>query len=132
MMVGEALLVSLRDDTAVQSIFGHPARIYDDETEVPAYPFVRLEAHETLDAGAAGAPGTEHRLLLGFESRDGGILEARAGLRAIRAAIERAELSVPGLYVVLVRVLFADVMRRADRRAFRGALRVQIITEEAE
>lgn len=127
--VQAALMAVLKADPAVADIFG--PRIYDDETEAPAYPFVRLERHECRPAGASLGEASEHVVTLAVSSRDGGVREARAALAALRDAVDAAVWSLPEGRVVLAHVTYSDAMRQADRRAFRGLIRIRMITEEA-
>lgn len=91
--VQAALMAALRTDAGVAAVFG--ARIYDDETEAPAFPFVRLERHECRPAGASLGEASEHIVSLAAASRDGGVREAREGLAALRAAVDAAYWSLP-------------------------------------
>ncbi len=124
-----ALLSVLRADAGVAEIFG--PRIYDDESEAPAYPFVRVERHECRPAGASGGEASEHVFTLAVSSRDGGVREARGALAALRRAVDDAEWTLPEGRVALALTTYSDAMRQADRRAFRGIIRFRIITEEA-
>ena len=56
---------------------------------------------------------------------------AKECLSALRAAVESADWAVEGQHVVLSQVIFADAMRTPDKRAFRGVVRIRIISEEA-
>ncbi len=127
--VQAALLSVLRGDADVAAIFG--PRIYDDESEAPAFPFVRVERHECRPVGASLGEATEHVFTLAVSSRDGGLREARGALAALRAAVDAAEWSLPEGRVALAYTTYSDVMRQADRRAFRGLIRFRIISEEA-
>ncbi len=127
--VQDALLSVLRSDAAVADIFG--PRIYDDESEAPAYPFVRLERHECRPAGASLGEATEHVFTLAVSSRDGGLREARGALAALRAAVEGAVWTLPEGRIAHAYTVYSDAMRQADRRAFRGVIRFRIISEEA-
>lgn len=127
--VQSALMAVLRADAGVAAVYG--TRIYDDETEAAAFPFVRLERHECRPIGASLGEASEHVVTLAASSRDGGVREAREGLTALRAAVDRAEWSLPDGRVVLAHVTYSDAIRQADRRAFRGLIRIRIITEEA-
>jgi hypothetical protein len=126
-----ALLAALRGDGAVQAVFGSPARLYDDESEAPAFPFARLERHEMRTLPAAGGDTAEDILTLSVSSRHGGLREAKACLDTLREAFGRVEWSVPGRSIGLAYTLYADVMRQSDRRAFRGVIRFRIFSEEA-
>ncbi|MEZ5945911.1 MAG: DUF3168 domain-containing protein [Hyphomonas sp.] len=120
----------LRADAGVQSVFGSPARVFDAESEEPLFPYALLERHETTPGGASLVKGLEHRITLACYSRDDGLKGAKQCLSALRTAVDQADWAVPGAHVVLAQVLYADAMRTADRRAFRGVVRVRIISEE--
>ncbi|MEM7766446.1 MAG: DUF3168 domain-containing protein [Pseudomonadota bacterium] len=126
-----AVMGVLRADLAVQALFGSPPRIFDDETQAPIFPNVRLERHETRDAGASCVPALEHRITLALASRWGGRAFAKHAMGQLRHVLETQGLSVPGQQIVLQQVLFTDVIRAADRRSFRGVLQLRIIAEEA-
>ncbi len=127
----QAVMVALRTDPDVQAVFGNPARVYDDETQGPSYPYATLERHETRPADAADVAGTEHILTFGVASRFGGRAYAKEALGALRIAVERADIAPAGQVVVLAYPTYGDVFRTRDRQAFRGILRVRILTEEA-
>ena len=126
--VQDALLSVLRADAAVTAIFG--PRIYDDESEAPAFPYLRVERHECRPAGASLGEATEHVFALAVSSRDGGLREARGALAALREAVDAADWSLPEGRIALAHTTYSDVMRQADRRAFRGVIRFRIISEE--
>lgn len=126
-----AFLVALRADADVQAVFGNPARIFDDESPEPVFPYAELERHEVEDRGTSGKAGQAHTLTLSVRSRDDGRAGAKAALGALRAASERAEVALMGQRTVLIQPVYSDVMRARDLRSFRGVLRVRIITEEA-
>ena len=126
-----AFLAALRADADVQALLGHPARIFDDETTEPVFPYAELERHEVATRGAAGVDGQAHTLTLAVRSRDGGRSVAKEILGALRAAAEAAEPVLAGQRVVLVQTVYCDVMRAPDLRSFRGLIRIRIITEEA-
>ena len=129
--VQAALMVALRADTDVQSVFGTPPRVFDAESEEPLYPYALIERHETTPAGASLVSGLEHRITLACYSRDDGVRGAKACLSALRTAVEGADWTVEGQHIVLAQVVYADAMRTADRRAFRGVVQIRIISEEA-
>ncbi|MEO0982694.1 MAG: DUF3168 domain-containing protein [Pseudomonadota bacterium] len=129
--VQDALMAALRADPVVQSVFGDPARVHDDETRGAAFPYARLERHETRPADASGCAGAEHVVTLSTLSRHGGRREAVDAVSALREAVNRADLQPVGQRVVLVQPTYSDVFRTTDRRAFRGVLRIRIISEGA-
>ena len=73
----------------------------------------------------------DYRLTLSTASRHGGRAFALQLVGALRAALETTPLQVAGQTVVLQQVVYADVMRTADLRRFRGLVRLRIISEEA-
>ncbi len=125
-----AVLTALRQDAEVQRVFGHPARIYDDETRGPSYPFAVLERHETRPAGSAGVAAMEHVLSFSVASRFGGRGYAKEAMGTLRAALQRAQIVPTGQVIVLAYPTYGDVFRTRDRQAFRGILRLRIISEE--
>ena len=126
-----AVLDLLRADTGVQELFGQPPRIHDGDAGAPAFPFARLERVEESDAGASCVEARDYRLTLSTASRHGGRAFALQLVGALRAALETTPLQVAGQTVVLQQVVYADVMRTADLRRFRGLVRLRIISEEA-
>jgi len=128
--VQKAVMTALRADEDVRRVFGAPPRVYDDETEGPAYPYATLERHETRPAGSAGVAGMEHTFTFSVSSRFGGRAYAKEALGALRAALERAEIAPEGQKIVLAFPTYGDVFRTSDRHAFRGILRLRIISEE--
>jgi len=126
----KAVMTALRSDADVQAQFGSPARVYDDETQGPSYPYATLERHETRPAHTADIAGTEHIFTFAVASRFGGRAYAKEALGALRAAIERANIAPAGQVVVLAYPTYGDVFRTRDRQAFRGILRIRILTEE--
>lgn len=124
-----ALLAGLRADTRLQALLGSPPRLFDGETEAPAYPFALLERHEVTPSDASGVAGLEHRLTLSVRTRESGRAGAMAALGDLRAAVETLDLHLSGQRVVLLHVVYADVLRTQDLRAFRGLLRVRAVTE---
>ncbi|MEM0984641.1 MAG: DUF3168 domain-containing protein [Pseudomonadota bacterium] len=129
--VAAGVLAMLRSDSQLQDMFGTPARVFDDETRAPVFPFIRLERLRTTDAGAIDTPALEHTVTFSTASRWGGRLRAKIGLGRLRYALETQPIAVSGLHVVMQQVTYSDVLRAADRRSFRGVLQFRMITEEA-
>ena len=124
-----ALLAGLRDDPDLRALLGTPPRLFDGETEAPAYPFALLERHEATPADASRVAATEHRLTLSVRTREAGRAGAMAALGVLRRAVDGLDLRLQGQRVVLLHVVYADVLRTQDLRAFRGLLRVRAVTE---
>ncbi|MCR9194975.1 MAG: DUF3168 domain-containing protein [Hyphomonas sp.] len=124
------LLEALRGDSGLQTMLGSPARVFDDETRAPLFPYIMLERWERQDASTSGVNGADHRLQFATLSRDGGHSAAKELLAALRMALQRVELILDNQHVVLVHPTYSDVMRAPNRQVFRGVMRVRIITEE--
>lgn len=129
--VQAALMELLRANADVQAVFGNPARVFDAETDEPIFPYAQLERHEVTAGGAALVEGHEHCLSVAVFSREGGLRAAKAAVSAMRVAVEGASWTVPGRHIVMAHVVYGDVMRTSDKRAFRGLVRIRIISEEA-
>ena len=123
-----ALMAGLRGDAGVVAAFGDPARVYDDETRAPAFPFARIERHESVPTGTGDI---EHRISIAVTSREGGLWQAKDALSAIRAGVESLTWDVAGHHVVMAHVIYADTMRASDAESYRGLMRIRIISEEA-
>ncbi len=126
-----ALLEALRADPVVRAHLGMPARVFDQDTFAPAYPFARLERHEMTPAGSSQYGGQDHRFTLVVISRHGGRAEAREIVDVLARAAEAASFELAGQSIVLVRAVYTDVLRSSDMRSFRGLLRLRIVAEEA-
>lgn len=130
--IAETVLRVLRAGLAVREALGDPARVLDGETRVEAFPYVRLERHEVRPGDAVNPPRHEHVLQFVSLSRHSGLSEAKGILGALRAAIEANDWpneTLPDQRIVTAMVTYSDVMRTRDRRAYRGVLRVKLITE---
>ena len=130
--VQAALMTALRSDEEIKRVFGTPPRVYDDESRAPAFPFARIDRHETRPAGAADVPGLEHTLTFSVSSRFGGHAYAKEAVGVLRSAIERADIVSEGQNIVLAYPTYGDVFRTSDQQTYRGILRVQIVSEEID
>lgn len=125
-----ALLAALRADASVQAVLGEPARVFDDETPSPAYPYAVIERHESQAANGVMTRGLEHTVQIATYSRHGGAYESKRLLSALRAAFEGLHITLPDQRVVLLIPTYCDAMRTKNQYLFRGVLRVRIVTEE--
>jgi len=125
-----ALREGLRADVAVQAVLGNPARVYDDETPGPAYPYAVIERHESRAANGANTRGLEHTVQIVTYSRHGGAYESKRLLGALRVAVQALEFDLPDQRMILVIPTYCDAMRTKNQYLFRGVLRVRILTEE--
>ena len=126
----DAVLSALRSDETIQSVLGNPARLFDDESRQPNYPYAVLERHESTDSSSSNHFSLEHRLQFATYSRHGGLREAKAILGALKHAMEHLSLSLTHQRIVLTIPTYCDVMRTQNQTVFRGVLRVRIHTEE--
>ena len=125
-----ALMEMLRADAGVQAVFGSPARVFDGETERPAYPYAELVSVETRDVASAHAPGGEHRLTFAVNVREARREDASAGLEAIIAAIRGKALTLAGANIILAHPLYFDILRGRAPLTYRGLLRLRILTDK--
>ncbi len=125
-----AVLFALRTDARVKAIFGDPARLVDDESEAPAYPFARLESHSVRDVSASQVASHEHVLTFNVFLRSGGFQAADAAMRVLRNAAETASPQPLGETIILMQTIQCEILRERQAGAFRGTLRVRIVSEE--
>jgi hypothetical protein len=128
----EALLSAVRADAGVTAYFGPVARVLDEDGEDLAYPYAVLERHEVRPAGASDVAASEHVFSFAVFSRHGGRIEAVRAVQALRHAIEAAPVSVPGHHIVFSLVTYADVLRAANLKRFRGIVRARFILERTQ
>ena len=126
-----AVLDQLRDDAAVQAVLGQPPRLFDDETCCAAYPYARLERHESIPIETSEIRTVEHKITVASYARFGGLAEAKMVLSCVSEAVTRLNLELEDQNMVLAHVVYCDVMRAPDQRTFRGIIRIRIIMESA-
>jgi hypothetical protein len=125
-----AVLSALRADADLQSVLGQPARVYDDETDAPVYPYALLERHETSGNDGVNKRGLEHTLHFATYSRYGGMEAAKRLIGLLRGAVEDMSLDGLNQRVVLILPTYSDVLRTKSANIFRGVLRVRLYAEE--
>ncbi len=128
--VQAAVIGALKASAAMRDVFGDPVRVFDADTEVPFFPYVRLERHESVPSDASLSRGETHTLQVAVMSRRSGLAGAREALNAVKGALAEAEWAVAGQQVVLAHVTYADTMRAPGRDTWRGLVRLKMITEE--
>ena len=127
--LSDVLMSALRADADLQSRFGTPARIFDDETDRSAFPFIQLDGWRTEPADSAGRRGLVQTVTFVVQSRAGGFAEARRLLGALRSALDGLDLSLTTQRVILIQTVFSDVVRASDLQHFRGVVRARLVTE---
>lgn len=124
-----AFLDALRTDADLQSVLGQSARVYDDETDAPVYPYAVLERHETSTNDGVDKRGLEHTLHFSTYSRHGGMEAAKRLIGLLRGAVENISLDGLNQRVVLILPTYSDVLRTKSANVFRGVLRVRLYAE---
>lgn len=125
----KALIAHLRDDAALKTLLGDPARIWDQPPGEPVCPHLLIGRSESRPVAAEGC-GIEHNLTLTCASTFGGTEEAKAVSAAVRARLFEAQLTADGVRTVSLRVVFSDVFRSPDLRRTWAVIRVRAVTEE--
>ncbi len=129
--VQKVVISALKASANMREVFGDPVRVFDADTDVPFFPYVRLERHESVPSDASLSRGQAHTLQIAVMSRRTGLAGAREALNAVKGALAEAEWAVPGHHVVLAHVTYADTMRAPGNDTWRGLVRLKMITEEA-
>jgi hypothetical protein len=122
-----AILAVLAEDADVAELLGDPLRVIGAGA-APAYPYLEVVRHQSVDAGGAGVEATEHRIDLAVVCRDSGGARVKAALAAVRAALGETELAMTGWRCVLLVPLFSDAAR-SGIQVWRGLLRLKAVVE---
>ena len=125
-----AILAMLAEDAEVTAMLGDPLRVLGAGGPAPAFPYLEVARHESVDAGAAGVEASEHRIDLAVVCRGAGGAQARAAIAAVRTALGGAELIMTGWRCVLLVPLFSDAAR-SGVQIWRGLLRLKAVVEPA-
>ena len=125
-----AILAALAEDASVAAVLGDPVRLLGAGGPAPAFPYLEVVRHESVDAGAAGIEASEHRIDLAVVCRDAGGARVKAAIAAVRAALSGAELAMAGWRCVLLVPLFSDAAR-SGVQMWRGLLRLKAVVESA-
>lgn len=123
----KALLVHLREDTAVSALLG--TRVWNAPPNQPEFPHLTIGRTESRPIGADGG-GIEHRVTLTVRSRFRGTEEVKAILAAVRLALEEARLEADGVRTVGLGVRHAEVWPSADGQRTFAVLLVRAVTED--
>ncbi|HAQ35464.1 MAG: hypothetical protein CMF74_08330 [Maricaulis sp.] len=127
----DALIAHLSADAGVVALLGDPPRVFDEEPDGAAYPYVTIGRGVSEDADASGARVIEHRLTLHVWVRYGGRREAKTVVDAVRAAGHEAALSLAGGWrCVFCRSVYADAFRTRDSRIAHGVIRFRAMLEQ--
>ncbi|MEL7480070.1 MAG: DUF3168 domain-containing protein [Pseudomonadota bacterium] len=124
-----ALVDHLIQDPGVRTVLGDPPRLFVNWPRRAPFPYAVIDRHEQKPLRASGSASWEHRIDLAVYTRHGGRAEARDCLGALQAAFEAAPLIVERAHIVLAHVVYADIMRTANLNAFRGLMRLRLVTE---
>ncbi|MEM9178951.1 MAG: DUF3168 domain-containing protein [Pseudomonadota bacterium] len=127
--LANALLMALRADTDVQAVLGEPARIFDAETSAPAFPYVRLNLHDSQTADRVARRRLEHTIQLATYSRPSGLESTKALLGVLRAAVDRLSLTLSIQDIVQVAISSDEARCVGNGKDQRGLLHLRILTE---
>jgi hypothetical protein len=126
-----AIIAAARNDAAVKSLVGDPARIWDEPPAQASFPYVTLGRLESRAADASEMDALEHGVTLHVWSRHGGRAQAMDIIAALRARLHNAALSVSGRKLVLLLASYTDLFRAGDGFTTHGVIRLRAITEAA-
>jgi hypothetical protein len=126
-----AILEALAADVHVVALLGDPLRVAGSGGPAPAFPYLEVVRHESIDAGGAGVEGSEHRVDLAVVSRDAGGVRVKQAMAAVRAALQGADLDMEGWRCVLLVPLFMDASR-SGVQMWRALLRIKAVVEPAD
>jgi|GEM_PF-767982 len=127
-----ALVDALQGDPTIDALLGPPARLFLEPPAEALFPYAMIERHQRRPKGASRINGDEHRIDIAVYTREGGRREAAAILDAFSAAIDGLILRMAGRRVILIHSVYSDTMRTPSRNAFRGLLRLRLVTEEID
>jgi hypothetical protein len=126
-----AIMAVLAGDAEVAELLGDPLRVMETGGPAPAFPYLEVARHESVDAGAAGLEASEHRIDLAVVSRDSGGKRVKAAMAAVRTALKDAELAMTGWRCVLVVPVFCDAAR-SGIEMWRAMMRLKAVVEAVE
>lgn len=127
-----ALIEGLRNSEIIAALLGQPARLFPEPPAEALFPYAVIERHQRRPHGASRVRGDEHRIDIAVYTREGGRCEARMILDALSRAIEDLTVLIADRRVILMHTVYSDTMRTPSRKAFRGLLRLRLLTEEID
>ncbi len=125
-----AVLEVLAADVDVAALLGNPLRVAGSGGPAPAFPYLEMVRHESVDAGGAGVEGSEHRVDLAVVSRDAGGVRVKQAMAAVRAALSNADLEMEDWRCALLVPVFMDAAR-SGVQMWRAVLRLKAVVEPA-
>jgi hypothetical protein len=126
-----AILEALGVDTEVAALIGSPLRVAGSGGPVPAFPYLEVVRHESVDAGGAGVEASEHRVDLAVVSRDTSGVRVKQAMAAVRTALSSADLDMGAWRCVLLVPVFMD-SARSGVQMWRAVLRLKAVIEPAD
>lgn len=126
--VEAGLLAKLAADAGVKALLGDPPRVFDQAESRPSYPYLEIVRHESEPAGGAEAEAELHRVDLAIIARQGGRVEMKEALAAVRAALAGEPPEMEGLRCVLLLPTFSD-MTQTRFGMWRCLVRVKAVVE---
>jgi hypothetical protein len=123
-----AILAVLAGDAEVAELLGDPLRVMETGGPAPAFPYLEVARHQSVDAGAAGLEASEHRIDLAIVSRDSGGRRVKEAMAAVRNALKAVDLEMPGRRCVLLVPVFCDAAR-SGVEVWRAVMRLKALVE---
>jgi len=128
--VSKAVHAKLRDDEGVQSVLGHPPRLYDNPPEDPVFPYLTYGPMRSQDISGDGAVINNHTMTLHIWSRYGGRAQVMEALEVVTKALERGVLDVADISLVRSQVSYTDIFRAPDGLTLHGLIRFSLMTDQ--
>lgn len=122
-----AVLAHLAADTAVQSLLGNPARIYDHRPAQATFPFAVLAQLDGREAGAKSLIAQSLLITLQVFSRQRSGSECRQILGDFRDALHNASLTISGGALARCQEEFVSVAFDEDSGGTQGLVRYRLV-----
>ena len=136
MRAGEAIRAAMLDaftnDSGVQSVFGAPARIYNERPAGAGYPNATIATVRASPADVSGVDAEDFRIDVETLSKMDGVKEAQACVAKLIDAVQAAPPTPVGWDLVLFHPVYADVFRTKDTRMFRGVIRFRAVLDRPD
>lgn len=125
----EAVYAVLSADTALKSLIGDPARIYDDVPRDAAFPYLTVAEGTQSEWGSQIDEGAEHRLIVHAWSRYAGRREVKQIIERVRTILHAGVLTLTGHTLINLRCEAIDFTRANDARSYHAMARFRAVTE---
>lgn len=126
--VEAAIMSVIVGDPDVRGILGYPVRVRKEAGDRPAWPYMEIARHVSEPANSLAYEAEEHRIDIAVMSLGKGGTDGFAAIAAMRAALNRTELSMDGWRCILLAPLFSDSLAAGVGR-WRAMLRLRVLVE---